>query len=114
MQGGTMKTMLKIALVTAALALACGSAALAAGKPEGSPPYGKGAANGKGPTYTPSEKPPHGPKEGLPAKAKAYGRYCQGESKKHVKGKKGTEFSGCVKSVNELRKKEHEEESAAA
>ena len=53
-----MKTMLKIALVTAALALACGSAALAAGKPEGSPPYGKGAANGKGPTYTPSEPTP--------------------------------------------------------
>ncbi len=146
-----MKTMLKIALVTAALALACGSAALAAGKPEGSPPYGKGAANGKGSTYTPSEPTP-GPKAGLPAKAKAYGRYCQGkskkhvegengtefsrcvtnmaqavthknmapgqvckgESKKHVKGEKGTEFSRCVKGVNDLRKKEHEEESAAA
>jgi len=147
-----MKTMLKIALVTAAIALACGSAALAAGKPEGSPPPGKGAANGKGPTYTPSEPAP-GPKAGLPAKAKAYGRYCQGESKQHVKGEKGTAFSRCVnnmaqatthkhmapgqvckgeskkhvkkgekgtafsrcvKGVNDLRKKEHEEESAAA
>jgi hypothetical protein len=94
MQGGTMKTMLKIALVTGALALACGSAALASGRPEGSPPYGKGAANG-GPTYTPSEPTP-GPKAGLPAKAKAYGRYCQGKSKKHVEGEKGTEFSRCV------------------
>jgi hypothetical protein len=93
-----MKTMLKIALVTAALALACGSAALAAGKPEGSPPYGKGAANGKGPTYTPSEPTP-GPKAGLPAKAKAYGRNCQGKSKKHVKGEKGTEFSPCVNTM---------------
>lgn len=140
-----MKTMLKLALVTAALALACGGAALAAGQPEGSPPYGKG------PSYTPSEPTP-GPKAGLPAKAKAYGRYCQGESKKHVKGEKGTEFSRCVtnmaqaathknmapgqvckgesrkhvkgekgtafsrcvKDVNDLRKKEHEEEDAAA
>jgi len=90
-----MKTMLKIALVTGVLALACGSAALAAGKPEGSPPYGNSAANGKGPTYTPSEPTP-GPKAGLPAKAKAYGRYCQDKSKKHVEGEKGTEFSRCV------------------
>jgi hypothetical protein len=93
-----MKTMLKLALVTGALALVCGSSALAAGKPEGTPPYGKGAANGKGPTYTPSEPPP-GPKHGLPAQAKAYGRYCQGESKKHVKGEKGTAFSRCVNNM---------------
>ena len=32
----------------------------------------------------------------LPAKAKAYGRYCQGESKTHVAGQKGTPFSQCV------------------
>ena len=32
-------------------------------------------------------------------KAKAYGKYCQGESKKHVKGEKGTAFSRCVKAV---------------
>jgi len=93
-----MKPMLKIALVTAALALACGSAALAAGRPEGTPPHGKGEANGKGPTYTPSEPTP-GPKNGLPAKAKAYGRYCQGESKQHVKGEKGTAFSRCVNNM---------------
>jgi hypothetical protein len=83
-----MNTMVKIALVTGALALACGGAALAA-QPEGAPP------NGKGPVYTPSEPTP-GPKAGLPAKAKAYGRYCQGKSKKHVAGEKGTEFSRCV------------------
>ena len=29
-------------------------------------------------------------------KAKAYGVHCQGESKKHVKGEKGTPFSQCV------------------
>jgi hypothetical protein len=148
-KGGTMKIMVKLALVTGVLALACGSAALAAGRPEGTPPYGKGAANGKAPEYTPA-KPTPGPKAGLPAKAKAYGRYCQGESKKHVEGEKGTAFSRCVtnmaqaathkkmapgqvckgeskkhvkgekgtafsrcaKGVNDLRKKEHEEESA--
>jgi hypothetical protein len=61
---------------------------------------------------SPSEQTP-GPKEGLPTKAKAYGRYCKGESKEHVKGEKGTAFSRCVKAVNDLRQKEHEEEKAA-
>jgi hypothetical protein len=32
--------------------------------------------------------------------AKAYGKYCQGESKKHVKGEKGTAFSRCVKAMH--------------
>lgn len=63
------------------------------------------------PTYTPSEPTP-GPKDGLPAKAMAYGRYCKGESKEHVKGEKGTAFSRCVKAVVELRQKEKEEEDA--
>lgn len=97
-----MKTLVKIALITGALALACGSAALAAGKPEGVPPthespapHEKGHSEGKGPEYTPSEPTP-GPKGGLPEKAKAYGRYCKGESKDHVKGEKGTAFSRCV------------------
>jgi hypothetical protein len=86
-----MKIMVKIALMTGALALACGSAALAAGPPEGVPPHGKGVANGNGPgDATP------GPRAGLPAKAKAYGRLCKGESKQHVKGEKGTAFSRCV------------------
>jgi hypothetical protein len=91
-----MKLFVKIALVSGVLALACGSAALAAGQPEGTPPYGNG--QGQGPTYTPDEGTP-GPKAGLPEKAKAYGRYCQGESKKHVKGEKGTAFSRCVNNM---------------
>ena len=45
-----------------------------------------------------------GPKAGLPAKAKAYGRYCKGESKKHVKGQKGTPFSRCVTAMAKLAK----------
>jgi hypothetical protein len=85
--------LIKIALVTGVLALAAGPAALAMGKPEGVPP-GKAGGNehGKGPEYTPTP----GPQAGLPAKTKAYGRYCQGESRKHVKGEKGTAFSRCV------------------
>src|SRR3954447_2918302 len=50
-------------------------------------------------------KPPHptqGPKAGSHAKAKAYGRFCQGESKKHVKGQKGTPFSQCVTAMAKL------------
>jgi hypothetical protein len=47
------------------------------------------AAAGSGPDYAP-EKPTH------PPKGHGYGYYCKGESKKHVKGAKGTPFSQCV------------------
>lgn len=89
-----MKLQMKIALVTGALALTAAPAALAAGQPEGVPPSDPGA-QGNGPHYTPGDPTP-GPKAGLPEKAKAYGRYCKGESKKHVKGEQGTAFSRCV------------------
>jgi hypothetical protein len=54
-----------------------------------------------GPTYTPEgpnyqpEHPTHPPAP----KGKAYGFYCKGQSKKHVKGEKGTDFSRCVKAM---------------
>jgi len=38
-----------------------------------------------------------------PAKAEAYGKYCQGESKKHVKGQKGTPYSDCISAAAKLR-----------
>src|SRR5215213_8867034 len=50
-------------------------------------------------------KPPHptpGPKAGSHAKANAYGKFCRGESKKHVKGQKGTPFSQCVTAMAKL------------
>jgi hypothetical protein len=75
-----------IALLTGALAL-CAFPALGVAN--------HGESHGKGPNYAPGNPTP-GPKAGLPEKAKAYGRYCQGESKKHVKGEKGTAFSRCV------------------
>lgn len=40
----------------------------------------------------------------MPEKAKAYGVYCKDQSKKHVKGQKGTAFSRCVNGVAKLRK----------
>jgi hypothetical protein len=43
-----------------------------------------------------------GPKAGLPAKAKAYGRYCKDQSKKHEEGEKGTAFSQCVTAMAKL------------
>ena len=45
---------------------------------------------------------PPGPTAPLPAKAKAYGHYCQNQSKKHVAGQKGTPFSQCVTAMAKL------------
>ena len=75
-----------IAVVLALAAIAVPSAF--ASKPPSSP-HGS-----SGQTTTTSEQP--GPKAPLPAQAKAYGRYCQNQSKKHVTGQKGTPFSQCV------------------
>lgn len=54
------------------------------------------------PTTPPATTPGKGPKAN--GKAKAYGFYCQGQSKKHVKGTKGTPFSQCVKAMKSLDK----------
>ena len=43
-----------------------------------------------------------GPNASMPAKAKAYGKDCQTESKKHVAGQKGTPFSQCVTAMAKL------------
>jgi hypothetical protein len=73
-----MRLHLKFALLTAALALVLVPAGAMA------VPY-----HPEGPNYQPAP-PPH---------AKAYGKRCQGQSKKHVKGEKGTAFSRCVKAM---------------
>jgi hypothetical protein len=39
---------------------------------------------------------------GQPSKAKAYGKFCQGESKQHVAGTPGTPFSKCVTDMAKL------------
>ncbi len=47
-----------------------------------------------------------GPKAGKASKAKAYGKYCMGQSKKHVKGEKGTAFSRCVTAMAKVSRDE--------
>jgi hypothetical protein len=91
-----MKLQTKVAAVLAALALAAVPAAVGA-----SPPADHGNGNGNGPEYNPAPEKPEtpGPHASLPEKAKAYGVYCRGESKKHVKGEKGTPFSQCVNAM---------------
>jgi hypothetical protein len=86
----------KIAIVLGAMALIAAPASAMASKTENP---GKGHEHGnQGPSYEPAEPPvgTPGPGAGLPAKAKAYGVYCKAESRKHVKGEKGTAFSRCV------------------
>ncbi len=102
-----MKTRISIAAVMGALTLAT-AVAVAAGPPSSTPPQNQGtshqADHPQGPTYTPGQPGnAPGPKAGLPAQAKAYGRYCQSESRKHVKGEKGTPFSRCVAAAAKLQ-----------
>jgi hypothetical protein len=95
-----MKITTKTAVLTVAVALAA-SPALAVtpvdpgsngGQHSGSDVPSKHNSNNHGP----------GPHASLPVKAKAYGRYCQGFSKKHVAGTKGTPFSRCVTAMARL------------
>jgi hypothetical protein len=88
-----MKALLKLTALTGTLALLVPAMAL------GTPGNGQGKGQGQGPIYAPSPPPP-------PPHAKAYGKYCQGESKKHVKGEKGTPFSQCVTTMAHAAKNE--------
>ena len=85
-----MKAYLKLSITIGVLALVVPAMALATpgnGQGQGQG-HGKGQEQSQGPEYNPT--PPSSPN------GKAYGRYCQGESKEHVKGEKGTAFSRCV------------------
>jgi hypothetical protein len=92
----------KAALLVSGLALLVVPAvALAAGAPSN-----PGAPDNQG-TQTAAANRPNdtsqpGPNASLPTKAKAYGRYCQTQSKKHVAGQKGTPFSQCVTAMAKL------------
>ena len=92
-----MRFQTKLALVTATLALSAAPAL--ATQPDGVPPVNQGTAHNPG--HNGNDNTP-GPKASLPVKAKAYGHYCQGESKKHVDGQKGTPFSQCVTAMAKL------------
>jgi hypothetical protein len=47
-----------------------------------------------------------GPQGEKASKAKAYGKYCHGQSKKHIKGQNGTDFSRCVNAMAQAHKDE--------
>lgn len=79
----------KLAAVTAALTLGAAPAvALASG------PGASQSAPGHSKTTSSTASPS--------TNAKRYGKLCQGESKQHVKGQKGTPFSDCVTDMAQL------------
>jgi hypothetical protein len=79
-------------------------------KPESTPPSNDGTAHKPDSTPPSNDGTEHkpttpGPKADLPAKAKAYGHYCQDKSKKRSDAKpgtKGTPFSQCVTAMAKL------------
>jgi hypothetical protein len=103
-----MKISSKVAILTATLALGA-APAFALGPPSGTPiptntgtshmPTNPGSQGSQGTANQPSTP---GPGASLPAKANAYGRYCQTESKTHVAGTPGTPFSKCVTDMAKL------------
>ena len=55
-----------------------------------------------------------GPGASAASKAKAYGKYCANQSKKHVAGQKGTPFSQCVTAMAKAAKAAKAAEAAKA
>jgi len=88
-----MNALKTVAPILGALALTAAPALAGSDNGNGTPPSNQGTAH-KQAAQTHTNTP--GPKASLPAKAKAYGHYCQDQSKKHVAGQKGTPFSQCV------------------
>jgi hypothetical protein len=115
-----MKMSGKLAILTATMAVGA-APAWALGPPSGTPiPTNPGTANmptipgsqgsqgtANKPTTPGSQGTGNGPSTpgpgaSLPAKAKAYGKDCQGESKTHVASTPGTPFSKCVTDMAKL------------
>jgi hypothetical protein len=91
-----MNALKTIAPIVGALALTAAPALAGSDHGNGTPPSNQGTAHKHAAqTHTTKTNTP-GPKASLPAKAKAYGRFCQGTSKEHVAGTPGTPFSHCV------------------
>lgn len=85
----------KIAVLVGALALLVAPTAALAQSAD----YGPAPEHPAHPAH-----PNPGPKAAMPEKAKAYGVYCQGFSKKHVVDQKGTPFSRCVVAAAQAKK----------
>jgi hypothetical protein len=80
-------------IATAIVVLALSASPALAQSPQSPPPSNRGSE------HKPATP---GPRASANSKAKAYGKYCKGESKKHVKGQKGTPFSQCVTAMAQL------------
>jgi hypothetical protein len=96
-----LKTISKLIVLVGMLALAA-TPSLAAGPPADTPPENHGTEHKPTTEHKPATP---GPRAGMPAKAKAYGRFCKGQSKKRSdapEGTKGTPFSQCVTAMAKL------------
>jgi hypothetical protein len=85
-----------IRTVAVATALALASLGVAGGASAAPNPHSQ-----SNPGATHRDSTP-GPNASHASKAKAYGKFCQAESKKHVAGQKGTPFSLCVTAMAKL------------
>src|SRR4029453_11145319 len=84
----------------AAAALFMTPAAAVAGNPNTDHP-GKGQAKREARAEARTDAKANAP-AAPPSQAKAYGKLCHDQSKKHVKGEKGTPFSRCVVAMAQL------------
>jgi hypothetical protein len=91
-----MKVHPKLLMLVATMAFSAAPALAFAAAPPGHP---TGPPSNRGTAHKPSTP---GPKVSQPAKAKAYGKNCQGQSKTHVGGTPGTPFSKCVTDMAKL------------
>jgi hypothetical protein len=95
----------KYAQLLAVLAVTAAVPAVAiAGPPSGTPGGHKPALTSDPSSATPSTDTPSSgtPASPTPAKGKGHGKACQGQSKKHVAGQKGTPFSQCVQALAKI------------
>jgi hypothetical protein len=101
----------KLTAATAAITLGVASAALASGpgthgRSQSAPGHNRTQqTSSTGTTGTTSTPSPNN-------NGKAFGRLCQGESKKHVAGQKGTPFSKCVTDMAHLAQSSQSSQSS--
>jgi hypothetical protein len=91
-----------IATYAAAAALLVVPGLAAGDPPVGSPSGDHSAAANHPASDKGAQDDTPGPDASASANAKAYGKHCQGESKKHIAGQKGTPFSQCVTAMAKL------------
>lgn len=95
-----MKLLLSMALSIAIIAVPVAAANSKAPTDRGP----NSARSGSKATNADSKRPAHSREGQRAGTAKKYGVLCRGESKKHVKGEKGTEFSRCVVAAAKLKR----------